>query len=54
MGEGSSHAACSKKGEELKFDVKTQKCLFYSNMNDLRKQVFEATRSLIDKQLAEG
>ncbi len=34
-------------GEALKFDVKTQKCIYYKNITHLRKQLAQGMLSLL-------
>jgi len=38
-GKGVPTLLIAKKGEELHFDVKTQRCIFYTNISDLKKQL---------------
>lgn len=42
----------AKKGEELKFDVKTQKCVYYKNISNLREQLETALPQLIGEHRA--
>jgi hypothetical protein len=36
----------AKKGEELQFDVKTHRCLYYKNISDLRRQLSQVMSEL--------
>jgi hypothetical protein len=40
----------AREGEELKFDVKTQKCIYYKNITHLRMQLVQ----FMQRQLAEA
>lgn len=48
-GKGIPTLLVAKKGEDLKFDVKTQKCIYYKNITDLKKQLANYMHALVAK-----
>ena len=48
-GKGIPTLLVARDGEELKFDVKTQKCLYYKNITHLRKQLMQFMLRLLDE-----
>lgn len=47
-GKGIPTLLVAREGEELKFDVKSQKCIYYRNINHLRKQLMQFMLRLVD------
>ncbi len=46
-GKGIPTLLVAREGEELKFDVKTQKCIYYKNITHLRKQLMQCMLRLL-------
>jgi hypothetical protein len=46
-GKGVPTLLVAREGEDLKFDVKTQKCIYYKNINHLRKQLMQYVLRLV-------
>ncbi len=46
-GKGIPTLLVAREGEELKFDVKTQKCIYYKNITHLRRQLMECMLKLL-------
>jgi hypothetical protein len=44
----------AREGEELKFDVKTQKCIYYKNITHLRKQIMQCMLRLLAEARSPG
>ena len=47
-GKGVQTLLIAKDGEDLKFDVKTHKCIYYKSINHLRKQLTDFIKRLMD------
>lgn len=52
-GKGVPTLLVAKKGEELLFDVKTHRCIYYRNISDLRRQLSQLMPELTDGTLAD-
>jgi hypothetical protein len=50
-GKGVPTLLVARDGEELKFDVKTHRCVYYKNISHLRKQLAELLPQLTNEKM---